>query len=249
MSHFFPLWNLYSINPESYENRVLDPFCYMCPMIHSPSASLCSSTVWIPTVRQALCRVLGIQSCMILKFVVRGHSCFPGLSPAFNSGTAISYCPAAFCLFKLRPRAGLPLGIGLARSGHSGSESFLLETCVKIVDECFLFLVLPGEPLLWRLNWVSCEHFFISFERMRKQGDCTDKEQSVRLQTLCSSFFRPPYLPPQCFSLVLSFSFPVWVSSQYFGRVWQIVQLQASRISADLAQKPFTTWNHLFCFD
>lgn len=186
---------------------------------------------------------------MILKFVARGHSCFPRLSPVFNRGTAISYCPAAFCLFKWRPRAGPPLGIGVARSGHSRSQSFLLETFVKIVEGCFLFLVLPGEPLLWRLNGVSCEHFFISFERMRKQGDRTDKEQSVRLQALRGSLFQPPYLPPQSFSLVLSFSFPVWVSSQYFWRVWQIVQLQAGRISADLAQKPFTTWNHLFCFD
>lgn len=43
--------------------------------------------------------------------------------------------------------------------------------------------MVPGEPLVWCLNWVFCKNFFISLERMREQGDCTDKGQSVRLQT------------------------------------------------------------------
>lgn len=125
---FFPTLKSLQYKPRVLENRVWDSFCYMCPMIHLPSASLCSSVVWILAMGRALCRVLGIQLCRILKFVVRGHSCFPGLSPTFNRGTAISYCPAVFCPIRLRPRTGLPLDIGVARSGHSRSESFLLET-------------------------------------------------------------------------------------------------------------------------
>lgn len=64
--------------------------------------------------------------------------------------------------------------------------------------------VLPREPLVWHLNWVSCKTFFISLDRMKEQGDFTDKEQSVRLQTL-PRCLPPTSLPPTTLPFISEF--------------------------------------------
>lgn len=72
---------------------------------------------------------------------------------------------------------------------------------IKIVEECILFLVC----VTWvgsGLNWAFSKSFFISLERIREQGDRTDKEQSVRIQTL-QQFFSPTSLPPTTVFLII----------------------------------------------
>lgn len=69
---------------------------------------------------------------MILEFVRREYSCFSSLIPTFNR--VVMELPSSIVLLlqiPLRPREGLPQGV--ARSGHSKCESFLLETYRRLL--------------------------------------------------------------------------------------------------------------------